>query len=134
MSRAADMFDTHPGHQEGADRALILEVIEACTENAQACTACADACLSEESVDSLVACIRSDLDCADVCAATAAVLTRQTATDEAIIRAVVSACRTVSERCGDECARHADMHEHCRVCSEACRRTQAACDALLAAF
>lgn len=128
------MFDTHPGHQEGPDRALILEVIEAAGECAQACTACADACLSEESVDSLVACIRSDLDCADVCAATASVLTRQTATDEAIIRAVVEACRVVSERCGDECERHADMHAHCRVCAEACRRTQRACDALLAAF
>jgi Domain of Unknown Function (DUF326) len=42
----------------------------------------------------------------------------------------VAACRS----CGDECERHAAMHEHCRVCAEACRRCEQACNELLAAM
>jgi hypothetical protein len=30
-----------------------------------------------------------------------------------------------------ECESHASMHEHCRICADACRRCEAACAALL---
>jgi hypothetical protein len=36
--------------------------------------------------------------------------------------------------CIDECERHAEMHEHCRICADACRRCQQACDELLASM
>ena len=36
--------------------------------------------------------------------------------------------------CGDECERHARMHEHCRVCAEACRHCEQACRELLDAI
>src|SRR5690554_5492529 len=39
-------------------------------ECAQACTACADACLSEDMVAELTKCIRTNLDCADLCETT----------------------------------------------------------------
>jgi hypothetical protein len=32
----------------------------------------------------------------------------------------------------DECERHAEMHEHCRICAETCRRCAQACEALVA--
>ncbi len=35
---------------------------------------------------------------------------------------------------GDECEKHAQMHEHCRVCAEACRRCESACADLFAAL
>ena len=41
---------------------------------------------------------------------------------------------TVCRSCGDECGRHAQMHEHCRVCAQACRRCGQACEELLAAM
>jgi hypothetical protein len=36
--------------------------------------------------------------------------------------------------CGDECERHAEMHEHCGICAEACRACEEACRELLAAM
>jgi hypothetical protein len=60
-----------------------------------ACAACADACLSEESVADLASCVRTDLDCADVCAVTARVLSRHTGYDAMVSRALLEACVTV---------------------------------------
>jgi len=131
--RATEMIKTYP-KDINTDRDLLAECIEACVACAQACTACADACLSEDSVAELTRCIRSDLDCADVCAATANVLSRHTGYDANITRAVLQACAQACRSCGDECERHADMHEHCRICAEACRRCAEACDRVLAAI
>ena len=80
----------------------------------------------------LTKCIRTDMDCADVCNAIASVLSRHTGYDANITRAVLHACATVCKACGDECASHADMQEHCRVCADACRRCEQACNDLLA--
>lgn len=80
----------------------------------------------------MVACIRLDLDCADVCTATSRVLSRQTACDTQVTRAVLEACATACRRCGDECSTHGEAGmEHCRVCAEAFRRCERACRALL---
>ena len=76
-------------------------------------------------------CIRTDLDCADICAATARVLSRHTGYDANLTRAQLrraSRCRS----CGDECEAHAHHHEHCRICAEACRACEQACNELLA--
>ena len=122
------MLETHPKDLGGVDRRKLAECIEACLACAQTCTACADACLSEDMVAEMRRCIRLNLDCADVCAATGRVLTRRAETDPALVRSLVEACRAA---CADECEKHAGMHEHCRVCAEACRRCEAACAALL---
>ncbi|MFS2280612.1 four-helix bundle copper-binding protein [Microbacterium sp. OR21] len=112
----------------------LLRCIDACTECEQACTACSDACLREDMVAELVACIRKNADCADICAVTSAVLTRQTAPDIATIRTLLEACRTACASCAAECEQHAEMHEHCRVCAESYRRCEQACTDLLAAL
>ncbi|MEE6273166.1 four-helix bundle copper-binding protein [Georgenia sp. MJ206] len=125
------MMKTHPA-EPTLDPALLARTIDALVECAQACTACADACLSEEMVAELRACIRRNLDCADICAATATVLTRQAGYDESVARAQLQACVLACRSCGDECASHAEMHEHCKVCAEACRRCEEACAGLLA--
>lgn len=127
------MLDSHPAAST-VDRAKLTECIEACLGCAQACTACADACLAEDMVAELRTCIRTDLDCADLCATTARVLSRQTGFDAGPVRALLEACRTACRTCGDECAGHAEMHEHCRVCAEACRRCEQACADLLTAL
>lgn len=128
------MLDAHPGGLGGVDKDKLAECIAACFECAQVCTACADACLSEDMVAELVTCIRTDLDCADICTATGKALSRRTGPDTEMARALLEACATACRVCGDECAQHADMHEHCRICADACRRCEEACRALIAAL
>ncbi|MGW7436771.1 four-helix bundle copper-binding protein [Streptomyces sp. NPDC054849] len=40
----------------------------------------------------------------------------------------------VCKTCADECGRHANMHEYCRVCAEACRSCEQACNEPLGAL
>lgn len=134
MSVAGQMLQTYPKDLGGIDQDKLRACIEACFECAQACTACADACLSEDMVAELTTCIRTNLDCADQCDTTGRVLSRHTGYDANLTRAVLQACAAACKACGDECAAHAEMHEHCRVCAEACRRCEQACQDLLASL
>ena len=113
------------------DHELLARVLDAAATCAQVCTACADACLSEEMVAELGKCIRTDLDCADICGTTLRVLSRHTAYDAGITKAQLQVCIQACGSCADECEQHAGMHEHCRVCAEACRACEAACRELL---
>ncbi len=131
MTVAAQMLDTYPKDLGGVDKQKLLACIEACFECAQACTACADACLSEDMVAELTKCIRTNTDCAAICATTVQVLSRHTGYDANITRAQLQACIAACKACGDECSQHADMHDHCKVCAEACRACEQACEALL---
>jgi hypothetical protein len=133
MGYAKAMLDTYP-RSFNVEAEIIARCVEACQECAQACSACADDCLSEESVADLVKCIRLDQDCADVCVATARVVNRQTEYDAEVTRSILEACVQVCSSCGDECEAHAGMHEHCRICAEACRRGEQACRELLEAI
>ncbi|WP_278255421.1 four-helix bundle copper-binding protein [Nocardioides convexus] len=85
-------------------------------------------------VADLTKCIRTDLDCADICIATGNALSRHTGYDASLTSAFLEACATACNACGDECAQHAQMHEHCRICAEACRRCEEACRALIASL
>jgi hypothetical protein len=131
---ARQMLETYP-RQLDVDRALLVRCIEACYECAESCTQCADDCLGEETVQALTTCIRLNLDCADICAATGRVVSRQTGRDADVIRAMIQACIAACRSCGDECERHAAHGmEHCRVCAEECRRCVKACQELLPAI
>jgi len=129
----SEMLDSHPQGAGTLPKDKLAECIAACFECAQVCTACADACLGEDMVAELRQCIRTDLDCADVCEATGSILTRQTGGQTTITLAALEACRAACAACGEECEKHAGMHQHCRICAEACRRCEAACSVLLAA-
>jgi Domain of Unknown Function (DUF326) len=133
MSYATRMLDTFPG-TFNLDAGVLAATTDAVNDCAQACTGCADDDLSERDIAELAKCIRLNLDCADVCAATVRVISRQTEYDANLTRSLVEACATACKSCGDECQRHAEMHEHCRVCAEACRRCERACRQLLAAM
>jgi hypothetical protein len=131
MPRVMEMLESYPKHLGGFDRVKLAECIEACFDCAQVCTACADACLAEDMVSELVHCIRTDLDCAEICMTTGTVLSRHTGSDASVTETLLEACRVACRVCGSDCASHADMHEHCRICAEACRRCEVACAALL---
>jgi Domain of Unknown Function (DUF326) len=130
MSYARQMLDTYPTALD-VDEGVLAAAIDAITECAQACIADTDADLSERDVAEMVRCIRLCLNCADVCAAAAGVTSRPADYDADVTKPLLEACVAICRSCGDECERHARMHEHCRVCAEACRRCEQACRELL---
>jgi hypothetical protein len=130
MSHAAAMLNTYPADLGGVDTTALAACIDACVDCAQGCTACADACLGEDMVAELTTCIRTNLDCDDICDATGWVLSRHTGYDANLTRAVLQNCAQACQSCGDECAQHTHMR-HCQVCAEACRRCEQACRQLL---
>lgn len=127
------ILESHPQPTIG-DLDALVRCIEACGECAAACTGCADADLGEDSLRDLVRCIRLCLDCADICAATGRIITRQTAPDVGVIRAALETCLVACRASRAECERHAQLHEHCRVCAEVCSRCEQACTDLLASL
>lgn len=134
MTHIRSMIDAYPEDLIDVDVTKLADCISACFECAQTCTGCADACLGEDMVADLVKCIRTDLDCADICATTGNLLSRQTGYNAEVTRAQLEACRVACRVCAEECEKHAGMHDHCQVCAEACRRCEQACDALLTAL
>ena len=133
MSYARQMLDTYPA-SIGADAGVLATTIDALSDCVQACNADNAADLGEQNVTEMVTCIRLCLDCADICTATAGVTSRQAEYHADVTRPLLEACVASCKSCGDECERHAHMHEHCRVCAEACRRCEQACRELLDAI
>ena len=133
MSYARQLLDTYPG-TVNVDADVLAATIDALSDCAQACTADADADLREQNLAEMIKCIRLCLDCADICTATAAVTSRQTAYDANVTRPLLEACVVSCKICGDECERHAMHHAHCRVCEQACRRCEQACRQFLDAM
>ena len=123
------MIASHPlahGHvnepmAEAAKHAMYCAIIA---------TACADACSGEEM--DMRQCIRTCLDCADICTATARVAIRQTGENAVVTRAMMEACVAACDVCAEECERH--EHDHCRLCAEMCRECARDCRAALAAL
>ena len=125
MHHMREMISAHPEVQGNTNDALI-SCIEECYACAQSCTSCADACLAEDMVADLRQCIRLNLDCAEICLASGNISTRRTGSNERVIVAAIEACAEACRACGEECERHASMHEHCRICAESCRRCEQA--------
>jgi hypothetical protein len=127
------MVETHP-RPSALEASVLLACIEACFDCAQSCTACADADLGEEDVGMMIRCIRLCQDCSDVCTTTGRILSRQTEFEPRLARPIVEACLQACSASREECERHADHHEHCRVCAEVCRRCEEACADVLSAL
>lgn len=109
----------------------IAQCVVYCYASAEACTLCADACLAESAVEELRKCIRRTLDCADICSTVAAIASRRTGDNLAVVRAMLEACAIACRVCAEECGQHAEKHDHCRVCADACRDCEEACRAAM---
>lgn len=127
----AEMIKSHPDVAGSLNEPLALAVRHAMFCSA-ICTSCADACLAEDDVGMLKQCIRTDLDCADVCDMLFKVATRRTGSNEALIQSALRLCIEACELCATECARH--EHEHCRRCAEMCRECADDCRKALETF
>jgi hypothetical protein len=94
-------------------------------------TRSADVSVAENDQE-LIRVIRVALDCADACEMTGRIAIRQSAPVIRLIRGVIEGCAAACLACAEECERHADDHEQCRLCAEVCRRCKTACDEFLA--
>jgi len=81
------------------------------------CTSCADACIAEPM--DMRDCVRTCLDCAEICAATARLAVRRTGQDVEMLRIQLETCIMACELCAAECERHDD--EYCKLCATMCR-------------
>lgn len=95
MTNIQWMPQAHPEGLVSIDKAKLAECIQACFQCDQTCSACADAYLSEEMAAELTKCIRTSLDCLDICVATGKILSRDAGQNADITRAVLRACRTM---------------------------------------
>ncbi len=132
MSYARQMLETYP-HTLSVDAGDLAAAIDALEDCAQACAADVAADLGEQNVTEMVRCIRLCLDCGDICSATVGVVSRQADFAASVTGPLLEACAAICKICGDECERHAQMHQHCRICGEACRRCEQACREILEA-
>lgn len=104
----------------------LAPVLQALTDLDRVSTTCATAMMALNGVD-MVSATRAALDCADIAAAAQRVLSRPTATDAGVIRAILEAVATAADRCAAECGQHAGHHGHCRVHSESAQRAAELC-------
>src|SRR5262249_32446757 len=95
MSYARQLLDTYPA-SASADTGVLAAAIDALSDAAQACTADVDADLSEHNVADMVTCIRLCLHCADICTATAGVVSRPAAYDAGVTRPLLQACVAIA--------------------------------------
>lgn len=123
MSVPGQMLESHPKDLRGVDPPEAAGVHPRPLECAQSYTVSADACPSEDVVAELTKHVWTTVDRDPA----RRFLSRHTGHDANLTRAVLEACPAVCKACGDECARHAEMHGHCRTCAEACRRCELTC-------
>jgi hypothetical protein len=132
MPDVSAMLRTHP--RQPTALTAIQRCAETCFQCLQTCLSCADACLAEPQAERLTQCIRLNLDCADACHATGAMLLRFGRSGPQPLQAQVAACAQACRSCGEECRKHASMHQHCRICAEACEICHDACEDMLKAM
>jgi hypothetical protein len=77
-------------------------------------------------------CIRSCLDCADICDTMTKVAMRRTGENVEVVRMLLETCVSTCELCAEECERH--EHEHCRLCALMCRECAGDCRSALPAL
>lgn len=96
--------------------------IQQCTQAAQACEWCADACAGIG--DEMETCVRLCRDVADLATLHARLLARDSPYKAQLAQICAQAC----EECAEECARH--EHEHCQVCADVLRDCADSCRSL----
>lgn len=111
------------------DRERWSNAITALGNCQEAVTTCAGAMLMVE--DGMTSGVLRDLDCADIVAATARVLTRAAGMDRNLLSAQLEACLLACERSNEFCRTHAEHLPHCRICSAATKECADACRELL---
>lgn len=103
------------------------DCIEACFESASSSWICADACLNETEISELKTCIELCLTTAEVCAATARMLTSGEDYPYEMTMKQLQSCILASHETAEECMKFADYHEHCLISARTAEECYRAC-------
>jgi hypothetical protein len=134
LGAAAALSGASRAQGAGADHhAMPTEVhekcAEACSDCQRVCDACATHCAHQlhagkkEHIDGLMHC----RDCADFCAASAAIVAR----GGPFAKEICTGCAEACAKCGAVCEKFAD-DAHMKKCAEECRKCEKACREMLA--
>lgn len=93
----------------------ITAAIDLCNECGDACDRCASVCLNGDVVDTRIACITLNQECAQLCRLTASLLSRNSRYG----REVGALAARAAEDCAGECEKHDD--DDCLACADVCR-------------
>ncbi len=109
----------------GGDTRMDMELMQACMD---ACAACEQACTvcASQMMDCAPAC----MNCADMCNTMLRAMLRMSGMTPAVMVSMLDACIAMCQLCMDECMRHAEMSEVCRMCAQSCQACMEACMAM----
>jgi len=125
----SDMMKSMPmDAMPGMDMGAMQECIEACSAAAMAATMCADA----DQGDGMDSACSTCMNCADVATTMMRMMLRPNGYDEMVMSTMLAATIAMGQACAEECRMHADMHEHCRICAQACDAMVSSCEKLMA--
>ncbi|MCO4754085.1 MAG: four-helix bundle copper-binding protein [Bacteriovoracaceae bacterium] len=129
MEELNNMINSHPQADKAKKGQELISKAVLCSTT---CFTCADACLSEDNLEKLRTCIRLNLDCATICEATVQILARPASINTSFAKKQIEACMEVCIACAEECEKHSDIHQHCKICAQTCRDCVKACEEFIA--
>jgi hypothetical protein len=98
--------------------------LKACAACARECESCFDHCamLTAQGRKEHLTTLRTCVDCGDLCAVSAKIISR----NGALMVASCDGCAKACDACGDECEKYPD-DAHMKACAKACRECARAC-------
>lgn len=120
MNPAMQMMENHKKDMpaSGMDMAMMQECIEACSACEQACTTCAGMMTGMD----MAMCANMCMNAADTSNAMMRMMMRPNGMHMDSFMAMLQATTAMASACADECMKHSDMSDDCRMCSEVCRQ------------
>lgn len=126
MGNTLEMINRHPLTIPQSEKMALTEAIESCLNCGQVCAACSDACQGEKGVNKFRSIIRSASDSSDICFATAKILIRLNDKNRKSLQVLLNACTEQINETMQLCTQYSTQYEHCRVCSDACKKCETA--------
>ena len=102
-----------------------MAAMQACMD---ACSACEQACVVCSTQE--MSCATACMNCADMCNTMLRAMLRMSGMTPAVMVSMLEACIAMCQLCMDECMRHAEMSEVCRMCAQSCQACMDACVAM----
>ena len=103
------------------DMSVMQACMDACSACEQACTVCSTQMMS---------CATSCMNCADMCNTMMRAMMRPQGMTPASLMSMLDACIAMCQTCMDECMKHADHSEVCKMCAQSCKACMDACMAV----
>ncbi|MCU1443054.1 MAG: hypothetical protein JWQ59_1204 [Cryobacterium sp.] len=132
MNMTMQMMELHQKDMpmSGMDMSMMQECIEACSAAEQACTMCAGSMMGED----MMMCSGMCMNCADTCNTMMRMMMRPNGMHMDSMSAMLTATMAMCNACADECMKHAEMSEECRMCADVCRQCAMTCQKMMDAM